>query len=1669
MCVSFQNNLTLYNIMDPFPIYKVKLLTGLNNIRETYVFNGKNEILQQQQQLDNIIYTGTSIHIDDSIETIKLKIMMAMKKKSNNNNDLRFNDLYLFCQRKEQITTRNALSAIAVGDNSQTRNYNKRQFINYFTNIDQYCLQNDCSVFVPDIEDKDSYNYNTILQFQLDGKTFIVDDLLGRSSKQRMTDIVVWNPFKTTDTRTTNDEFKLLLRQVNDKLLLDSGNLVDNTIYLCLKEDVKNKDYFVETVNHYNMYSKLAEFEQIDMYYDLYNGPHPNSNIGIKQISLTSYPKESEVTLPVNELFKAVHATRQVPLIIYRLKTNYICRLFSNTKTVEGEKIPFMNHSKIEKATKLIDDDSIVFTIEYANDSYIYCQINRECQIKVKCDFGKSAMREKEVLDLILKYVNPVIDGISNIIEHTGYQFSEITSLKDPLIKINNILLSYEISQKGKGKTTNHNTKFQQGDIFHRIFYQQNNDKNGEFYFKRVSSFNPQRAANLFFTKINDKPGVLQLNFPGIEKFNKVNEDGVEKIKMPGFPVYIHGPKYVNENESYCQIEVNGINNILYLDTLQVYLNSYMSMIYAPQSDLRGGAFDSLSSSSNSLDIAANSSSNESDNNDLNIAANSSSSDDDDENLNIAANSPANEGDNENMKIASNESDNNDLNVASNKNDNNDLNIASNESDNENMNIASNESDNNDFKIASNESENENMNIAANESDNENINIASSESDNENINIASNESDNDNLNIAANDDDNLSVGPNENDNNKVGSPLSSSSSSSSYFSAPSDVEEEETDETEKKIEVLKKLEIEEGFIKDRIKALLKQNKNPFKNIALKNVDSIKCEPKKRPLVAVSEDEMNQLKETDPENYDDDQRFLKNPNKDNEYFVCPKYLSILTEKVIPDNEMQTNEKGEKVHPIHGKVLNVDYNGVQEGHYVFERKQDNLFLFPGLQKNGKPCCFTRPQQTETKSTEKNQIENTLKFKKIKQLEQKRWQDLPKELNKYFKGFVIKGVENSDQQSFIACIAYCRATEEEKIASIKEMKKTILEYVTLDKFITYQNGNLVTDFQDNKMDLQQCAEKMDFFSLNDKIKSSNLFQKLDMNNLMDQKYFQLVLSAYANFHSFLMDDDAFIDYTYLWDIVSEMDRLNLVIFEIKIKEKEKEKEINIVCPTNHFANSFFDDERKTIFLLKKVISKNKTIFEPLCHYNEDKDKIVITKSFHENNKQDKSYDVNKIMKLVKQLLIQCKPVRGSNLYQDQHFKSPILLSKLIDFLSPTFKIIQVLDYNNKVNGIKIIKKSNPSEQGFVPCYPSSLIKHASYDYEMVTKINNLFQTYDKTVAFLQKLSNDSHQEIPCKPLFTIQSDDGNVVGILTESNQFVQITDISRFDETIHNLPLLDNYSYLLTPESTVPLLLSNKTDDERSLLTRRYKLENEFYQSFKSTLKILLNDFSKTEVYVLLERRKGIEDIIYNMALVYTTKIKQLVVMLKEILSNAVVFSDIIDGDQIYDILQDDSLKVTGSCIKREEGQCNNPCSLLNNKNDYLCQLIIPKTNLITGKNNEIVYYKKVADELLRYSQSRNFFLNPKMVLTVNYDETNAFQESDNEMIKLYPSDLTTQYFSRLVPAPRNKYVTYNSIDEVNPPQEITSSHFGGETKKNHTTRSKKKKINKKTNKKTLRKR
>jgi hypothetical protein len=549
--------------------------------------------------------------------------------------------------------------------------------------------------------------------------------------------------------------------------------------------------------------------------------------------------------------------------------------------------------------------------------------------------------------------------------------------------------------------------------------------------------------------------------------------------------------------------------------------------------------------------------------------------------------------------------------------------------------------------------------------------------------------------------------------------------------------------------------------------------------------------------------------------------------------------------------------------------------------------------------------------------------------------------------------------------------------------------------------------------------------------KYNNVKIFSKLDMNKSADKAYATKVISAFENFIQYLQDDDAIIDHTYLWDIVSMPNNylfsegVNLVIFNLP--DDDITNNVELVCPTNHYSNEFYQARKPTIILMKKG-----PYYEPIYSYTKNKKGFpLIVKEYKELNPH-----LSKTMKTVFKEIIKpffnkvCRPLDSMpNVYK---MKKPLLLHDLIKKLDQYKYTINkfVLNFNNKVIGVMAEEPPPYERNGFIPCYPSAINEEFKKDVNVVFMTDlSLWTTYKNTVQFLNKLNKRSklrklEADIPYLPAFKIVEED-HVVGILTNTNQFIQLSQPIRVDEVESelNLPSIDETNYIINStkpkednymiQSEVAITTNQDVDEERVNYIKKIKLETSFYNVFRNTIRVLINNYEYSKIRVKIENE------LLKEYLIYSEKLKNVDRLLRELVKDKIQFI----GDQNYYKL----INEVSTCVVKNKDKCASSPNLCVVTEKGSCNLILPEKNLITNKINEPIYYGRMADELIRYNRIQSFMLQPQTYLSFN---NIGYNLRDNELILIH-SLLTKEYFETLKPTVTNKYIKQMSYDEVNP--------------------------------------
>ena len=1737
--VFFGNNL---DVKKPNELFKQdpKNAAFVDKVSGQLIFNDEEivKILDKSKPIE-VRFSKQQIHFDDSIGTIKLKILEEFP------NAFSLEQIYLFCLKEEKLNSTNIYQTLTQNNRLELTKVRLNQFI-----INIYKEANGAPVNF-NIPDKQVYTYDDILDMNLNGNSFLITKVLGQKFFIVSNEYpFICNPFDVTE----YDPFieraaRKSLSTLNGHLLLNTGDINNNNIFLCLAENVllRARDSGLSEENTINIYypflsknnihsyeelesqkyelieknksllkpSTLNTFDSVSMFYDVYKyrtetTKYKYKSKGVKFIKLSIKP-DFIVKIPLDVIFKIIHATDGNPLIKFNpsAKQENIYRLYADKTSTDGRKIPMLTKSNVFKLMRDIGKSKSVsvYIDNIEGVSLLTCDFEDNGTISITCDCEKIMSLEK-IETIIKTNANPIIQEVKDFLEQSGYTISLYTDIYNENVDVKQLdyQTAIEITKPIKMNEF-------MGCITSAFIVESKNlkDKSGiNMRFKRVANFNKTTSQEAFvIEQANNKDGLKgnQLVLALIENYRMTETDarhliqklasevqlerGVRKtdieIKMnPGFKTTIA----LNSITSTITITVENINDIYYLNTIPIYLDSFIRLTQDKKStQIPTKTINSLCSGEENVELQVEE-----------IIAPAEQAFPDQE-------VPIIEGEDMDFDPYSEYIEG--VETFKEPKFANALDLIYGDGDEEEEDEENNSSRGGQSSSSSSFPE---ETIVANK-------LPSSSDESKKSGIGSLPTFGESL------------------------PSSEKVKPQAKPSVKKVLKLEEKDENEYEDEdnnydqvrdiVGMRLKNPTPFASKMYELeptlFLKEDKGKFSRYSRSCSSSAKKQP-----VLVTEEEMKEMKDEEyekiinkygkdkfeafPKEKQDkivhDESFLRpedvikyGSTQDNKYYyVCPRYWCLKTNKPIDPKEMvdvldPKTGKMVKQHPTCGGIISDSQDEIKnDGNYVYEffnaaehgSRDKYKKHYPGFLKSDKhpnglcvPCCFskwntpgqigrrkecaqaekepepepeTKTKEPETKEPEKHaamhkeseqprapekvvEKDNYVKGPEKFPLDIGRWGYLQFGIQNFFQEasstcqisktntnvkpnhtcLLRHGVEFSEKQSFLACIADAKYYgDTQKIPSIKEMKQIIINSLNIDDYITYQNGNNVTSFMVQDFSHIKDVSKYKGYALYKKIynKSNNKTEPYE------EDYFKGVVASYENFLAYLNDDTQVIDYTYLWDIICRPNPalfpqgINLIIMDIV--NNDATNNIELICPTNHYSNEFYNPSKQSLFIVKMD-----DMYEPIYSYENKVKSTKVVKTFSELSLTLQANIRAIFKKIIKPVLHDtCGPLPSMpNIYK---YKAPILLSKLIAILHKKKYDIekQILNYQSKVIGLYIRKGDGNGNgdgiSGYVPCYPSS----ADQTYPNLVFMNDatLYSEYDKTLLFLNAVYRDTKGAVPIKPEFKIVEDD-HVVGILTETNQFIQLSEPMPVSNIKDSMPIMNDNNYVVNANKT-PLVSSDyaiatseENDSERTAYIKKIKLETNFYNVFRNTIRILLNDYEN------IKMRETIESVLNKPYILYSAKLHDVVSLLKKLVNDTstVIFDDSYDYSLINSV---------SSCIVLPKDKCEAKrpvCAVATNNK---CKIIIPRNNLLSSKyDNETLYFGKMADELIRYSRIKSFIFQPQTYLSFG---SIGYNLRENEIIVIQ-SLLTKDYFDGLVPEVKNKYVTYNTYDTAEPKQ------------------------------------
>ena len=1417
--------------------------------------------------------------------------------------------------------------------------------------------------------------------------------------------------------------------------------------------------------------STLNTFHSVDLFYDMYKEKKDDlkyRKTGIKSIHITITPVY-KVKIPLDVIFKLIHATDTSPLVKFNPtnRKENIYRLFADKIAKDGRKIPSLPKSSIFKLMRTIGKNkSVTVYVNYDMDGTTYsltCEFEEGGNIGVSCEFDEIFALEK--IDSLFKgAINPIIDGIKTYLEQSGYSIQLFNSIFDKNIIVDNVdyqSVIYIDKMIDLDKIL--------GCISSVFVVETKELKNNiNLRFKRVSNFNKMNSQEAFIIEqVKRRDGLkggelvqaLVLNY-GItseeahELFAKIaNEAQIEhgakrrgiEIKVnPGFKTIIS----LNQISSLITVSVENIDSLNYLYLLPIYIDTLIRLTQNPESTsvpiekihaLCSGdeqddpVFVDIISSSEKSNMERGEIEGDKEEGDISIKESQkfmADSGDEDEQVPNALD----------LFFGDSDSDDEEDDTGDGISKRQMLSRPSSPSGGQPK------EGNSDSSLSSfefDEKAADQLNTSSSistESSPEKVEVNEIEKEEE---VVEKEEE-----VVEKEEEEL-----ENDGEEL-----------------EKEEEVKPVNTVQNIDGLRltypnPFQSKMESLEPRIFSNIKQS-GKFKAYSRSCLHNIRRQP-----VMLTDEDMDRIEKDIPgykQHGMDNGEIMKygsNPDKDY-YYTCPRYWCMKTNSPISAEDVESGKCG-KVIPKNAKEIKhgeyvFEFFGSEHG-----TKEKYVNHYPGFLDKSKhaedlcmPCCFKswntqsqidrRKQCSNQSSSKKPDItvnetnkteiaESIIPEEKVLQktvhtvsdkeeyikgpektpLDTGRWGYLPMSIQRFLKQdasscqisktntnvkqdhmcLLRHGVEPNIKRSFLACIADAKYFGEiDPVPSIDEFTNTIISSITLDSFVTFQNGDLTTNFLNNEnsalVDMAE-YETMD--------QPPKIYSKLDKSNEKDIIFFKNAVSSFNSFKKFLQDKEELVDYTYLWDIICKPNPslfpqgINLVILEIP--NIDSTDNVELLCPTNHYSSEFYDSKKKTLILLK-----NGDYFEPIYGYKTNKNKLNITRTISEYDTKIPKDLLNVFKKIIKPLLKNtCIPLESNP--RDYKFKTPIQMHKLIEkLIKLKYKIIkQIVNYQGKV--IYIIAEDERGARGVLPCYPSSIESTIDFSY---MSDESYYLSYQETVDFLDDVYKISNHSIPCKPDFKVVEGE-MIVGILSETNQFIQINDPVPIINVTDDIEIFDSANTFYVDSN---IQTSNDVDVERVEYMRKIHLETNFYNVFRNTVRILLNRYENLKI------REEIESTIKGLYSLYDTKLINVKQLLNDLIGETIIFSD----DYNYNLINEIS-----TCIVLDQDKCSQNSPMCAFTTGNTCQMILPQKNLLNGNNNQNDYFGKMADELIRYSRVNSYILNPQTYMSFSKLGYNLL---DNEIVVLQ-SLITQEYFDGLEPAEINKYARYNTYDDADP--------------------------------------
>lgn len=385
------------------------------------------------------------------------------------------------------------------------------------------------------------------------------------------------------------------------------------------------------------MWTSAAEryIRNVDLFYRMYATrkahsdkftPLPNAS-GVLHFKFAIHTR-IQVHIPVDIVFKLVHATHATPFVKYNQdhKQEPMVRLYCPRTSIDGRPIPSLSKAVINKLIRGAGrtPPCVAMYVPISRQGktvHLVCEINDECTLFVYTleemnapiagadGFGRDAegfagaaaanVWVRDLEDLIQSAMRPFTEQIQPYFEQGGLQLEPFTSLMDA--RVETVQLQYRFAYQ---ITDDLKLKDRVGCISSIFSVEQSTLRQSQLRFKRVANFNKMDGQDAFvLEKITQGHSLEEIVEELKRNFGDLNDDSAHEIVArlhselevskgqsrrrhqiaranPGFATVIE----VDTVTSNAYITVSGINHLRYLQSLEVYVDGLMRITQDPAS-----------------------------------------------------------------------------------------------------------------------------------------------------------------------------------------------------------------------------------------------------------------------------------------------------------------------------------------------------------------------------------------------------------------------------------------------------------------------------------------------------------------------------------------------------------------------------------------------------------------------------------------------------------------------------------------------------------------------------------------------------------------------------------------------------------------------------------------------------------------------------------------------------------------------------------------------------------------------------------------------------------------------------------------------------------------------------------------------------------------------------